>query len=88
MFSYSHGLTVTLQQSATFYLLDMSAARHANVLFVKQKEDGDNDLAAFCKREGIPHILFEDFGKALNAVKSVVEGEKSVQEILTIGRAQ
>ncbi|OBZ65635.1 Pdp3-interacting factor 1 [Grifola frondosa] len=66
---------------------DMSAARHADVLFVKQKEGADNDLAAFCRREGIPHILFEDFGHALGAVRSVVEGAKSVTEVLAIGRA-
>lgn len=65
----------------------MSAARHADVLFVKQKPGGENDLAAFCRREGIPHILFEDFGRALGVVRSVVEGERSVQEALAIGTA-
>ena len=43
----------------------MSAARHADVLFVKKKPGADNDLHAFCIREGIPHVLFEDFGRAL-----------------------
>jgi len=66
---------------------DMSAAAHADVLFVKQKEGGDNDLAAYCRREGIKHILFEDFSKALPVVQSVVRKEKTVEEVLTIGRA-
>lgn len=66
---------------------DMSAARHADVLFVKQKGDGENDLAAYCTREGIPHILFEDFGRALNVVKSVVEGKITVKEALALGKA-
>ncbi|KAJ7910282.1 HAD-like domain-containing protein [Mycena leptocephala] len=42
---------------------DMSAARHADVLFVKQKDDGENDLAAYCTREGIKHIIFRDFSR-------------------------
>ncbi|KAL1948675.1 hypothetical protein VTO73DRAFT_10481 [Trametes versicolor] len=66
---------------------DMSAARHANVLYVKQKEGGDNDLAAYCRRESIPHILFEDFGHALRSVSAIVEGKKSAQDALAEGRA-
>jgi 2-hydroxy-3-keto-5-methylthiopentenyl-1-phosphate phosphatase len=38
---------------------DMSAAKHADVLFVKNdKPEGENDLAAYCVKEGIKHILF------------------------------
>ncbi|CAK5268907.1 unnamed protein product [Mycena citricolor] len=66
---------------------DMSAARHADVLFVKEKLDGENDLAAYCVREGIPHILFSDFAQALHVVQAVVSGEKTAQEVLTIGKA-
>jgi len=66
---------------------DMSAARHADVLFVKQKGDGENDLAAYCRREGIPHIIFEDFGSALKVVRDVVEGKKTPTEVLAVGRA-
>ncbi|KAF7289848.1 hypothetical protein MIND_01359200 [Mycena indigotica] len=65
---------------------DMSAARHADVLFVKQKEDGENDLAVYCTREGIPHILFDDFRDALVVVQSVVSGERSPKEVLEKGR--
>ncbi|KAF7300548.1 hypothetical protein HMN09_00939700 [Mycena chlorophos] len=65
---------------------DMSAARHADVLFVKQKGDGENDLAVYCTREGIPHIIFSDFSEALGVVKSVVSGEKTAREVLAKGR--
>lgn len=64
---------------------DMSAARHADVLFVKKKPGADNDLAAFCVREGIPHLLFEDFGGALNVVRRVVDGELTVKDALALG---
>lgn len=65
---------------------DMSAAKHADILFVKEKPDGDNDLAAYCNREGIKHILFPDFSEATKVVRSVVEGEKTREEVLGKGR--
>ena len=65
----------------------MSAARHADVLFVKKKPGADNDLHAYCVREGIPHVLFEDFGRALGVVRQVVDGKLSVQEALALGTA-
>ena len=65
----------------------MSAARHADVLFVKEKPGGDNDLAAFCRRESIPHILFEDFSHALRSVSAIVEGKKTAKEALAEGKA-
>lgn len=65
----------------------MSAAKHADVLFVKTKPGGDNDLAAYCNREGIRHILFQNFSEALPVVQSVVEGKRSVDEALTAGIA-
>jgi len=61
---------------------DMSAAKHADVLFVKQKDDGENDLATYCTKLGIRHILFTDFSKALPIVQSVVKGEKRTDEVL------
>jgi len=66
---------------------DMSAARHADVLFVKVKDNGENDLVSYCKQEGIKHITFSDFSKALTVVQSVVEGKKTADEVLTIGQA-
>lgn len=62
--------------------LDISAARHANLLFVKSKPGGDNDLAAYCKTEGIQHVLFEDFRDVLPAVQSVADGKKTIPEII------
>lgn len=63
----------------------MSAARHADVLFVKEKPGGEDDLAAYCTREGIKHILFPDFSEATKVVKSVVEGEKTKEAVLEKG---
>ena len=65
----------------------MSAAKHADVLFVKQKDDGENHLTTYCTKLGIRHILFTDFSNALPVVQSVVKGEKSVDEVLSIGKA-
>ncbi|KAF8636967.1 hypothetical protein AX17_003129 [Amanita inopinata Kibby_2008] len=65
---------------------DISAARHADVLFVKQKPGGDNDLAAYCIKHGIKHILFEDFSNALGVVKSIVTGEQTIDDAVTAGR--
>ncbi|KAI0266229.1 HAD-like domain-containing protein [Gloeopeniophorella convolvens] len=66
---------------------DMSAAKHADVLFVKEKEDGENDLAAYCNREHIPHVLFQNFAKALPVVRSIVEGAKTPKDWFDVGRA-
>ena len=65
----------------------MSAARHADVLFVKEKPGGDNDLAAYCTRENIPHILFENFHEVVPVVRKVVGGELSVRDALALGKA-
>lgn len=67
---------------------DLSAARHADVLFVKQKADGENDLAAYCEREGIPHILFQDFYKALRVMEAIVKGQLSIAEAFALKSAQ
>jgi len=64
----------------------MSAAKHADVLFVKDKGE-ENDLHAYCIREGIKHVLFKDFEGALPVVQSVVKGEKSPAEVLESGKA-
>lgn len=65
----------------------MSAAKHAHVLFVKEKPGNENDLATYCNNEGIKHILFSDFSKALPVVQSVVTGTKTVDEVLAVGTA-
>ncbi|EAU89687.1 hypothetical protein CC1G_10714 [Coprinopsis cinerea okayama7 len=61
---------------------DISAARHADLLFVKAKADGENDLAAYCQRENIKHVMFSDFSQAIPVVASVVNGEKAVDEVI------
>lgn len=61
---------------------DISAARHADLLFVKVKGDGENDLSSYCNREGIKHVLFEDFSRALPVVQSIVAGNKTATEVL------
>ena len=61
---------------------DISAARHADLLFVKTKPNGENDLAAYCQRENIQHVMFSDFSQALPIVASVVQGAKSVSDII------
>ncbi|KJA17613.1 hypothetical protein HYPSUDRAFT_70606 [Hypholoma sublateritium FD-334 SS-4] len=61
---------------------DISAAKYADVLFVKTKEDGENDLSVYCQREGIKHILFSDFSKALPTVESIVKGEKTIEDVI------
>lgn len=68
-------------------VIDMSAAKHADMLFVKEKSDGENDLATYCKRENIPHVLFPDFSRALPVVRSIVEGAKTPEEWFGIGQA-
>lgn len=64
---------------------DMSAAKHADLLFVKMKPDSENDLAAYCEREGISHVRFENFSDALGLVQQVVEGKKTVSEAASVG---
>ena len=63
-------------------IADISAAKYADVLFVKTKEDGENDLSVYCQREGIKHILFADFSKALPTVESIVKGEQTIEDVI------
>ncbi|KAF8609158.1 hypothetical protein BDV93DRAFT_484514 [Ceratobasidium sp. AG-I] len=64
---------------------DLSAAKHADVLFVKNdKPEGENDLAAYCIKEKIAHILFRTFADALPIVRDVVEGKKTPTEVLAV----
>ncbi|KZV79440.1 hypothetical protein EXIGLDRAFT_688717 [Exidia glandulosa HHB12029] len=64
---------------------DLSAARHADLLLVKQKEGGENDLAAYCRREGIPHVLFDDFRGALKVIMGIVQGDMTKEDVLAMG---
>lgn len=43
-----------------FFHIDMSAAKHADLLFVKLTAAGESDLSKYCKKEGIEHVEFFD----------------------------
>jgi 2-hydroxy-3-keto-5-methylthiopentenyl-1-phosphate phosphatase len=66
----------------------MSAAKHADVLFVKMGENDESDLASYCDGLGIKNIKFSDFSQALPIVQAVVKGSKTVQEALDLGDAR
>ncbi|GAA5907749.1 putative phosphoric monoester hydrolase [Sporobolomyces salmoneus] len=61
---------------------DLSAARAADLLFVKVIEGHTNDLKVHCDREKIPYVPFSQFEQVGDVVKSVVEKQKTVQEHL------
>lgn len=61
---------------------DISAARHADVLFAKEKPNGENDLSTYCTKEGIKHVLFQEFSQAIPIISSIVDGAKTVEEVL------
>ena len=63
---------------------DISAAKHADLLFVKTELDGENDLAVYCQREGIKHLVFDEFSKVLPVVDSIVKGTKTIQEVVHV----
>lgn len=66
---------------------DMSAAQHADVLFVKMKENGESDLANYCDNMGIKNIKFQDFSQALPIVQGIVARTISIEQALAIGDA-
>lgn len=61
---------------------DLSAARHADLLFTKVGPSGESDLQKFCEREGIPHVDFKDFSTVQQKVQEVVEGGKSTEQVI------
>ncbi|GAA5951847.1 hypothetical protein JCM21900_004164 [Sporobolomyces salmonicolor] len=61
---------------------DLSAARAADLLFVKVVENHPNDLAVHCNREKIPYVPFAQFEQVRDVVSSVVQGEKTIEEHL------
>ena len=63
-------------------ITDISAAKHADLLFVKTELDGENDLAVYCQREGIKHVVFDKFSDVLPVVDSIVKGTKTIQEVV------
>lgn len=81
------GLSLACTVSPNLKYADLSAAKHADILFAKKEPGMDSDLATYCKREGIPHILFENFSQVLPLVQAIVEGKISKEEALRKGKA-
>ncbi|KAH0826742.1 HAD-like domain-containing protein [Lanmaoa asiatica] len=62
---------------------DLSAAQHADVLFVKVTGiDEKDNLKKHCDKAGIPYIPFLDFRIAKAIVGQIVRGEKTKDEFL------
>lgn len=53
---------------------DLSAARYADILFAKLKDNGESDLAEYCRKEEIPHRTFKNFEEVIDMIKPLVEG--------------
>ena len=49
---------------------------------MKTELDGENDLAVYCQREGIKHVVFDEFSKVVPVVDSIVKGTKTIQEVV------
>ncbi|ORX38337.1 HAD-like domain-containing protein [Kockovaella imperatae] len=60
---------------------DLSAAKHADLLFAKERADGESDLMVYCTRNEIPFVQFLDFHKVEDKVKELVDG-KTFPQIL------
>ncbi|PWZ01907.1 hypothetical protein BCV70DRAFT_198188 [Testicularia cyperi] len=58
---------------------DMSAARHADVLFVKDKED--NDLATYCNTNNIPYHLFRDWTIPKRMLEALISEELTWDDV-------
>jgi 2-hydroxy-3-keto-5-methylthiopentenyl-1-phosphate phosphatase len=69
-------------QQLFFFEPDISAARHADVLFAKEKPNGENDLSVYCTKHGIKHLHFQDFSDATPVVSSIVKGDSTVEQIV------
>ncbi|CEP09388.1 hypothetical protein [Parasitella parasitica] len=55
---------------------DISAARHADVLFARN----GRDLVTYCDRHGIPYIGFDSFKEVEKVVKDLAEGRSKLQK--------
>lgn len=61
---------------------DLSAARAADLLFVKVIPNHTNDLSVHCIRENIPFVQFAQFTQVKDAVEAVVTGTKTIDALL------
>jgi 2-hydroxy-3-keto-5-methylthiopentenyl-1-phosphate phosphatase len=55
---------------------DISAAKHADVLFARK----DRDLEFYCKRENIPFIPFDTFKQVEDVVRQLVDGKVKLEK--------
>jgi 2-hydroxy-3-keto-5-methylthiopentenyl-1-phosphate phosphatase len=55
---------------------DISAAKHADVLFARK----DRDLEFYCKREDIPFIPFDTFKEVELVVRKLVDGKARIEK--------
>lgn len=58
---------------------DMSAARHADVLFVKDRKD--NDLKTYCDTHKIKYTLFKDWTVVKAMVEKIISGEIPIESV-------
>ncbi|GAA6002403.1 hypothetical protein JCM10207_001102 [Rhodosporidiobolus poonsookiae] len=65
---------------------DLSAAKAADLLFVKVIPGHSNDLRVHCDREEIPYVPFEDFNKVREVIETVVKGKSTVEEQLAAAK--
>lgn len=57
---------------------DLSAAKECDMLFAKRGKD----LIRYCERERIPYTQFGDYEDILDGMKLVVDGKKTVEELI------
>jgi len=47
---------------------------------------GKNDLAVYCQREGIKHVLFDNFSKVLPVMDSIVKGSRTIHQVIEVAQ--
>lgn len=57
---------------------DLSAAKECDLLFAKRGKD----LVTFCKKQNVPFHEFDTFADILDNMKSVLDGKKTVAELM------
>lgn len=55
---------------------DISAARHADILFARK----GRDLETYCKRENIPFISFDTFAEIEQVIRDLVCGKYKIDK--------
>ena len=65
-----------------FYI---QVARSLFPRFVKTNDRGENDLASYCVREGIKHVVFTAFADVLPVLQAIANGQTTVENVLEKG---